>query len=236
MSARKILIRRCFNRASQTYDQYAALQQQTGHRLIERVQSIAPQFDSIMDLGCGTGMVTAALAAGVISRRFHAVDMASRLLDQARKRLWGTSIQLEEADFEQPFSDLAGFDLVFSNLALHWSASLTSVFQNIWSMLNAKGYLIFSVPVAGTFKELSHFAARQSFCEAQQVAGRLSSLGFDVLDGGQETLTYDFPDTLTALRSIKRVVANFANRCAPHLRGKSWLNKLDITQLTYRSE
>ena len=55
LDEKKIALR--FNKAAKTYDQVAVLQQQVGKALLERLQGIRCQPQTILDLGCGTGYI-----------------------------------------------------------------------------------------------------------------------------------------------------------------------------------
>jgi malonyl-CoA O-methyltransferase len=54
-------LRRAFERAAASYDQAAVLQREIGGRLLERLDLIKLKPESIVDVGCGTGTITAAL-------------------------------------------------------------------------------------------------------------------------------------------------------------------------------
>ena len=56
---------------------------------------LAAGAESVLDLGCGTGMLAAALAPG---RRIVGVDPAAAMLDIARRRLGGRAVRWVEAD------------------------------------------------------------------------------------------------------------------------------------------
>lgn len=57
---------------------------------------MAEQAGSVLDLGCGTGLLAAALADG--KRRVVGVDPAAAMLDIARKREGGAAVHFVEAD------------------------------------------------------------------------------------------------------------------------------------------
>lgn len=69
---------------------------------------LAKNAASVLDLGCGTGELTAALAP---SRRVTGVDPAAAMLDVARRRPGGDKVQWVEADARTVRLD-ARFDLI----------------------------------------------------------------------------------------------------------------------------
>lgn len=224
-------IKRAFNRAHLTYDDHCEVQIAAGTRLLSSLTG-APQH--ILDLGCGTGIVTEKLAQQFPKSKIHAIDIANNLLQIARHRLAPYRIHCDERDFNCIDYDFK-FDLIFSNMALHWSKNIISTITKVARHLSSNGLLAFSIPLAGTFHELqSHFAVN-SFIDLAILKTQLSQHEFTILCSEQQTITQHFPNTLCALKSIKAVGANATQPASQQKwRGKSWLKKVDIRQLTYK--
>src|SRR5690554_3663028 len=79
----KRLIAESFSRAAVTYDQAAALQRTVGSNLLERVPADSAPVD-IIDLGCGTGYFSRALAAR-FQQPVIGLDLAEGMLRHARQ-------------------------------------------------------------------------------------------------------------------------------------------------------
>ncbi|WP_324665197.1 methyltransferase domain-containing protein [Haloarcula sediminis] len=79
------------------------------------VRLLDPQpGERILDLGCGTGTLTAAIAdsgADVVG-----IDAAASMVEQARERYPDLAFEVADAREYEP----GEFDAVFSNAALHW--------------------------------------------------------------------------------------------------------------------
>ena len=90
--------------------------------------------ERILDLGCGTGQLTQALAdrgAGVVG-----LDASSDMIGQARQNFPALRFVLENAaemNFDQEF------DGVFSNAALHWMTQAERVVQRVAMALRPGG-------------------------------------------------------------------------------------------------
>src|SRR5947209_12654662 len=95
------------------YDGHHAFVWQQGAALLEL---LAPRpGERILDLGCGTGHLTAQVAA--TGAEVVGLDLASTMIDQARRaypQLRFVAGDARDLAFEQPF------DAVLSNAALHW--------------------------------------------------------------------------------------------------------------------
>lgn len=154
----KIALR--FNKAAKTYDQVAVLQQLVGKALLERLQGIRCQPETILDLGCGTGYIESFLEKAYPAAKIIGLDKASGMLAQAqykgkehscaKKTHWvcGYAENL-------PFSDHT-FELVYSNLMLHWSVDFTKSLNEIRRVLKPGGLLVFSMVGPDTLQELRY--------------------------------------------------------------------------------
>jgi len=95
--------------------------------------------ETVMDAGCGSGLLTRLLAQKVPRGRIYAVDVDSNMIKQARGNLEDlANVELVESninDVKLPTK----LDLIFSNAVLHWVHDHIQVFQHFWNMLNCDG-------------------------------------------------------------------------------------------------
>ncbi|HXU83397.1 MAG TPA: class I SAM-dependent methyltransferase, partial [Polyangia bacterium] len=100
--------------------------------------------ERVLDVGCGCGPSTAALAQAV-GERGHVlgVDIAAPVLERARARLGGLpQVELLQVDAQSaPFT--ADHDLVFSRFGVMFFADFPAVFRNLASALRPDDRLMF---------------------------------------------------------------------------------------------
>jgi len=100
------------------------------------VELLAPEpGERILDLGCGDGVVTEALAA--MGCRVVGVDSSPEQVDAARRR--GVDARVmdgERLTFETEY------DAVFSNAALHWMKRSDDVIDGVWRALVPGGRFV----------------------------------------------------------------------------------------------
>ena len=104
----------------------------------ELIELLAPQpGERILDVGCGTGHLTARLAES--DAFVTGLDRSLAMLAEARKNYPGLTLVAEDATrmaFARPF------DAVFSNAALHWILDAERVVERIAACLRPGGRFV----------------------------------------------------------------------------------------------
>jgi malonyl-CoA O-methyltransferase len=227
-------IKATFNKANESYDDHCALQKNIGNNLVDYLTQFNYKTSRIIDLGCGTGIVTEHLMNTLTYHDFHAIDFAERMLIKTRGRLASTNIKIYSANFDNLPTFTQKFDLIFSNMALHWSNHLLQTLEMIIKQLSKNGIIAFSVPLPGTLAELQPHFSINSFFPPHLIIETLEKNTCELLLHYQEETILPFNNTLAALRSIKNVGANAAtNRGKTHYYGQSDFHKIQLTKLTY---
>jgi malonyl-CoA O-methyltransferase len=195
------LVRLSFDRAANGYDESAVLQERVRLELLERLDLLRIDPAVILDLGAGTGGASRELKRRYRGSRVVAVDIAEAMLRRARRRqgllrpfgrVCGDAAAL-------PFRD-ASVDMVFSNLALHWSDDPDQVFAECRRVLAPSGVLTFTTYGPDTLVELrrawatvdSHVHVNH-FIDMHDLGDALVRAGFTepVMDVERYTLTYE---------------------------------------------
>jgi malonyl-CoA O-methyltransferase len=134
-------IERNFSKAHASYESAAAVQRRSAEVLLERIKPQAP-FESILEIGCGSGVFTRLLAAAFPKSGIFSFDVSGAMIEQAREHC-PPGIEFVKAD-AHVFDTDRRFDLVCSNAALHW-CRLDAVFDNCRQLLVNGGRLECSV-------------------------------------------------------------------------------------------
>jgi len=85
---------------------------------VELLSALAPPAARVLDLGGGTGALSAAVLRGLPEARVTLLDVDRAMLDEARRRLasFGDRVEYREGSFLDP---LPAADAVVASLALH---------------------------------------------------------------------------------------------------------------------
>ena len=237
----KMRVRQSFNRGAASYDATAVLQREVCTRMLSRLDLVKITPERILDAGAGTGGAARILAQHYRNSQVIALDCALDMLRQAmtkeswisRKTGYGL-IPKVCGDLEQlPFAN-AGFDLVWSNLALQWCNDLDIVFVGVNRVLRAEGLFMFSTFGPDTLKELRTASHADSdhihvsrFIDMHDIGDALMHAGFSapVMDMEYFTLTYD--DVQGVMRDLKAIGAHNATQGRRRgLEGKGFLQHL----------
>jgi malonyl-CoA O-methyltransferase len=204
-------IKSCFNKAFSSYDQYSEVQQCAGKKLIKSIEQYKKNnMNTIIDLGCGTGIITEQLARKMEYQQFFALDISDKLLLKAKEKLKNYNIKIIETDLEDFYVPYILFDLVFSNMALQWSLNLSHTLLNINKNLNAHGMIAFSLPIENTFIELQPYSYNKNkFYAEKEILQLLSKTGFKKITYFSEKSILTFDSLRHALRYIKYIGANY---------------------------
>ena len=232
-SAHKQHIRHCFNQSARSYDENSQIQQRVGQQLIQLLIPYRHAAEHVIDLGCGSGWTTEQLASKISYDQFDAIDIADHLLTKAQGRLNNDDVNFHEADFDVfPLLNNKYFDLIFSNMALHWSLELENTMYNLTQQLSINGLIAFTLPIEGTFAELPAMN-RNQFYSLAVLSAWLKAFGLRLLSVSENKFLLHFDSMLAAMKSIKASGANHVLRNKPESLPKCILTSLRPTTLTY---
>jgi len=175
--------------------------------------------ERILDVGCGTGHLTHAIASAGAS--VLGIDVSDPMLEEARRNY--PDLTLEKADASEYRTDTP-FDAVFSNAALHWMTEPRRVTERIHDALRPGGRFVAELGGAGNLHAV-HGALAEAIRDAGfvplpessllyfptlgQYASLLEACGFRVTHG----LHFDRPTRLPdGDGELRNWIAGFADR------------------------
>ncbi|MEQ8710198.1 MAG: methyltransferase domain-containing protein [Rhodospirillales bacterium] len=174
------LLRRRRDRAAGGFDAHDFLFRETAERLVDRLEDVKRRFQAVADIGCHGGEVGQVLAGRGFAPPVVQCDLSPRFADRASRAGNAPAIAADEELL--PFA-AASFDLVLSNLSLHWVNDLPGALIQIRKSLTPDGLFIGSLLGGETLTEL-RVALQQAELELDGgISPRLSPLA-DVRDAG----------------------------------------------------
>lgn len=229
-----------FSAAAPTYHPLASIQRVTAEKLMNLLASAteppplrAPE--RILEIGCGTGVLTAILADTFSSALIDAVDVSSAMAAKARGYLVRNKmINWIIADAVRLPEDRK-YPLIISNCALHWIAPIETIILKLGDMLAPKGRLAFAVMLDGTLGELN--ACRQKIAplkpprvtmpERDEIKKALTGAGLAIRRIKTETIRQEYPSAEKMLKQLHDQGLTGGNIPQRHL----LLNRSEISRL-----
>lgn len=111
-----------------------------------QLQSLFPplQGKTVLDLGCGYGWHSK-YAAEHGAASILSLDLSKRMIEEAKKRNRAANIVYKVCGLEEYEYPESAYDLVISNLVLHYVADLEPVFEKVFRTLKPGGTFLFNI-------------------------------------------------------------------------------------------
>lgn len=217
MQLNKDLARRRFSRAARSYDLYCEPQRVMADKLMSLVGNIDPSC--ILELGCGTGLLTEKLHHAYPHSDITAVDIALGMIREckdnhcARRR-----VNFLVGDAEDLRMD-HHYDLIISSSCFQWLSDIRSTIRRLSERLTAGGIMAFSAPASGSLPELweSYYSvsgkqAGHRLPESTDYVRSVIKAGLILESAAVEkhTFLYDTPEQ--AIRTLNEIGASRAGQ------------------------
>jgi trans-aconitate methyltransferase len=142
------------------YAQHSRSQEAWARELLTQIE-LRPD-DTVLDIGCGDGRTTAAIAQLVPDGKVVGVDLSADMVGHANTQHGTANLRFQQADAAAlPFA--AEFSVVFSNATLHWVPDQRAAVHGIARALRPGGRVIAQMGgrgnVAETIAAFEHVAA-----------------------------------------------------------------------------
>nr|WP_224081303.1 methyltransferase domain-containing protein [Cupriavidus laharis] len=217
------LTRLAFDRRSAAFGQLDFLLGEIGRRMQERMEVVRLSPQRALDIGCGHGQGLAGLRARFPDAQIAGLDISGAMLAEAgqrdpqRRPGWVGRLLGKRPLFDLVQGDLAtlpfapgSFDLLWSNLALHWHPEPHRVFPEWHRVTRDEGLVMFSLfgpdtlgELRAAFAEVDAVSHTLRFVDMHDIGDMLVHSGWStpVMDMETLTVTYESPQTL--LREVQ---------------------------------
>lgn len=214
----------------------AFLRREIAERMHERLALMKVNPRRILDAGCAEGADLFRFQSLFPKAGIVALDASLGLLSHAKKTI--NEMQMDKAEVicgnfaRLPFA-FGSFDMLWSNLALHWYPDPEAVFLNWKNILSADGMLLFSCfgpqtlsPLRKAFEAVDAYHHILPFMEMHDLGDCLVNAGFPspILD--REIVTVTYSSAAKCLQDIRAFGGNVLKARRRGLMGKKAYQRL----------
>jgi len=206
-------VRQHRDRAARGLAAHDFLFRETADRLADRLIDINRRFDLGLDLGCHGGELADTVQARERIGKFIQCDLSPAMAAAARSRCGQMSIAADEETL--PFAP-ASFDIVISNLSLHWVNDLPGALKQVLTALKPDGLFIGAMLGGQTLRELRDALTRAEaeiegglsqrlspLTEVRDAGALLQRAGFALPVADRETITVSYGDPLKLMTDLR---------------------------------
>lgn len=145
----KTLVRKRFSRNLKTYKDNSIVQSKMADRLVSMINR---QPEKILELGCGSGLLTEKLVREFSAKDYCAIDIVEECRDYIGKI--SPDIKFYQSDIET-YEFQEKYDLIISNAVFQWIEDLPEFIEKLKNCLTPNGVLLFSTFGTDNLLEIS---------------------------------------------------------------------------------
>ena len=208
-------IKKSFNKGAKNYEEYNILQKNISKKLINfyiktnKLNKHISLKNDGLDLGCGNGLMSCQFLKFENFKKLNLIDISKNMICLAKKKINLKNTIFEISDFEA-FSDFKNFNLIFSNMSLHWSLEFNTFFFKLVESMKDNSVFIFSTPKNFIIKKSSSENLFKNFInEFPDIEQCLSKLNHKYFFNYKvETIEEEFDNILSFFKKLKKIGAN----------------------------
>ena len=204
-----------FDKAAKTYNRFASIQAISADKLVNGIAPCNPK--TVLDIGCGTGLLTKTIASQYPTAIVDAIDVSSNMINELDAQSI-PNINTYCADFNQ-LKLSKQYDMIASNAAIHWMDVDLSLKQ-IANYLSPNGTCYIAIFGSKTSIELNHCLAKIN--RNHNLIAKTFPTSDDLVRLGQhhflnwtvktEIVTLTFDSIIQLLKTQKNTGVNYKKR------------------------
>lgn len=216
-----------FSRASQTYEEYAKIQNFLADKVTDLLSCFVAgnpdQYPELLEIGTGPGTCTIKMHGILPQTRMLLIDQSAEMIDECRKKLQNTSsvrfLVKDAEDIPDPLFIDYQFDILISGSTVQWFRKPEKTLSYYSEMVRKDGLVILSGFTDRTFHELGT-CIRECIPEARSFRlpaenfpsslriRRVLQKNFRILHAEEGSLICSYPNLKDFFREMRKTGVN----------------------------
>ncbi len=191
-------IKKQFEKSMSDYDKNAVVQDLTASKLVIELLKVSSDFENVLELGSGTGLLTKRLVKSIKYKNFYANDLVEKSKMYVQKFvpevnfICGNALKVKTAK---------KMDLIVSNAMFQWFENFEKAVEILKTNLKPDGVLAFTTFAPSNFKEVTEITGLTlKYKSKEELENTLKNKGFEILysEGFYEEMNFKTPLELLA--------------------------------------
>ncbi len=191
-------VKKQFEKSMKDYDKNATVQDLMASKLVIELLKIGNEFENILELGSGTGLLSKRIAKDLKFKHFYANDLVDKSKSYVQKFIPHASFLAGNALKIKPPRKV---ELVISNAMFQWFDNLDKAFEILRLSMTTGAVLAFTTFSPANFKEITEITGLTlKYKSKKEIEEILASHGFEVLysEDFYEVMKFNTPLELLA--------------------------------------
>lgn len=198
-------IKQQFEKSMDKYNENAIVQKIVAQKLVKKLVDIETNFENILELGSGTGLLTQEIVGNIKYKNYYANDLTEKSKQYVSKIIPELNFICGNA---QKISTTKKMDLIISNAVFQWFENLSKLNIHLNSLMNKNGILAFSTFSKKNYQEIKDLIGLSLDYKNLEELLAIFSENFEILATEEFDYVMQFSNPLEILAHMKHTGVN----------------------------